>query len=155
MQATGWCASRWAPSTAGTWTGGGVKRAVAYSSTGASSALSGETMRSRLTLPSTWVSSVVDTTTGAPLATVPAPTTPTPAPPVSADASVAYPGKPFGLGAVGPHVTEIQRHLGFTRGFGTFTASTALRVKYAQIRTGLPGTGVVDGRTWVRITGHK
>lgn len=140
--------------------GGGVKRAVAYSSAGASAALSGETFRSRLTLPSTWVSSVVDTTTGAPLATVPAPApapspTPTPAPVTVTATHVAYPGKAFGLGTVGPAVTEIQRHLGFTRGFGTFTASTALRVKYAQIRAGLPGTGIVDGRTWVRITGHK
>jgi len=140
--------------------GGAVKRAVAYSAAGTSAALSGETFRSRLTLPSTWVSSVVDTTTGAQLATVPAPApaptpTPTPAPAAGSTTHVAYPGKAFGLGSTGPAVTEIQRHLGFTRGFGTFTASTALRVKYAQIRTGLPGTGVVDGRTWVRITGHR
>ena len=68
---------------------------------------------------------------------------------------VAYPGKAFGVGATGPAVTDLQRHLGFTRGFGTYTSSTALRVKYAQIRAGLPGTGITDGRTWVRITGHK
>ena len=36
-------------------TGGGVKTAIAYSSSGASASLKGETLRTRLTLPSTWV----------------------------------------------------------------------------------------------------
>ncbi|HET7901593.1 MAG TPA: SpoIID/LytB domain-containing protein [Candidatus Nanopelagicales bacterium] len=52
--------------------GGGIKRAVAISSTGATAALSGETFRSRLSLPSTWVSGATDPTTGAVLAKVPA-----------------------------------------------------------------------------------
>jgi len=129
--------------------GGAVKTAVAYSSTGATASITGETFRSRLALPSTWVSGVTDTVTGASLLTTTTPTAPT------TTKVVLYPGKPFGLGAKGPYVSELQRHLGFTRGLGTFTVATQTRVKAAQVRVGLRATGVVDGKTWVRITGHK
>ena len=44
--------------------GGGVKSAVAYSSTGASASLKGESLRTRLTLPSTWVWRATATYTG-------------------------------------------------------------------------------------------
>lgn len=129
--------------------GGAVKTAIAYSSTGATASITGEQLRSRLALPATWVTGVTDTVTGASLLTTAAPAAPT------TTKVVPYPGKPFGLGAKGPYVSELQRHLGFTRGLGTFTVATQTRVKAAQVRVGLRATGVVDGKTWVRITGHK
>jgi SpoIID/LytB domain protein len=46
--------------------GGGVKVAVAYSSTGATASLKGESLRTRLTLPSTWVWRAVSTYSGDP-----------------------------------------------------------------------------------------
>ncbi len=46
--------------------GGGVKTAVAYSSTGSSASLRGETLRTKLTLPSTWVSRAVASAAGDP-----------------------------------------------------------------------------------------
>jgi SpoIID/LytB domain protein len=133
--------------------GGAVLSATATSSTGATATLTGERFRSRLTLPSTWVSGVVDPATGTVLASVPPPAAATATRVVKAPP--AYPGRPFGRGAVGPYVAEVQRHLGFTRGLGTFTASTVARVKAAQAKRGLRPTGVVDGRTYVRITGHR
>jgi len=139
--------------------GGGVRYAIAYSASGAAATITGEQLRARLSLPSTWINGVTDTATGTAAALVPAPRPVVTPPPTSGTkvvpVAVKYPGRPFGRGAVGAPVAEIQRHLGFSRGLGRFSASTALRVKYAQIRAGLRGTGVVDGRTWVRITGHR
>ena len=143
--------------------GGGVRYAVGYSASGASATITGEQLRARLGLPSTWITGVTDTATGSPVALVPG--SPPPPPPVPSTngtggtAAVvrrpAYPGKPFGHGAVGSYVTEVQRHLGYTRGFGYFSAVTVRRVRAAQVRAGLPATGVVDWRTWFLITRHR
>jgi SpoIID/LytB domain protein len=47
-------------------TGGGVRTAVAYSSTGATASMRGETLRTTLALPSTWVSRAVAAAAGDP-----------------------------------------------------------------------------------------
>jgi SpoIID/LytB domain protein len=48
---------------------GGVKLATAWSSTGATASIRGETMRSKLGFPSTWVWRAVESTTGVPITT--------------------------------------------------------------------------------------
>ncbi|HET7399720.1 MAG TPA: peptidoglycan-binding protein [Intrasporangium sp.] len=55
------------------------------------------------------------------------------------------------VGATGEAVRGVQRVLGVTPTTGYFGPRTELAVRTAQVRAGLPGTGVVDARTWMLL----